>query len=207
MAIDWGIAKFKTKIIDNARYIFDHYIDTSKGLDALYSRPEISSEKAKCYKNLNLIRLTGDTKGEHLTAWKIDDASNINKMYVRGKVNVISEWNGSISITDSTLKNQILFMIVPGKENSDFRVDFRINDSQSTIYKELVDLSYGQFYDLEGMIDFRNNTISVARDNVEKPVVISETFPSFDIIHVGLTTHDKGGIPDMLGKDIFITWE
>ena len=103
MTIDWDMVQFKRKIIDNARYLFRNYIDTSKGLDALYNRPEISSDKAKCYKNFNLIRLTSDSEGDHITAWKIDDASNINKMYVRGKVNVISEWNGSVSYTHLTL--------------------------------------------------------------------------------------------------------
>jgi len=205
--VDWNIVQFKKKIIDNARYIFDNYIDTSKGLDALYSRPEISSDKAKCYKNLNLIRLTGSTKGEHITAWKIDDAEKINKMYVRAKVSINRENDGSLILSDSTLGNCIFFTIAPHQSDSDFRIVFRENGSDSTIYTESVDLSSNQFYDLEGMIDFRNNSISVIRDNIDKNVLITETLPSFDAIHVGFRGDYWNRIPIVLGKDVFITWE
>lgn len=207
MVVDWNIAQFKRKIIDNARYIFKNYIDTSKGLDALYNRPEVSTNSAICYKNFNQIRVTGSTSGECLTAWKIDDAANVNKMYVRAKVNVTTEWDGSLAITDSTLSNYILFTITPNANNSDFRVYFKINGSYSSIYEESVDLSFGQFYDIEGMIDFKNNTISVIRDNVDRNVIITNTLPSFDVIHVGFRTHHGSEIPNVLGKDIFITWE
>jgi len=207
MTIDWGIAKFKTKIIDNARYLFRNYIDTSKGLDALYNRPEVSTNKAKCYKNFNLIRLTSDSSGDHRIAWKIDDASNINKMYVRAKVSVAAKYDGSLIISDSTLENLIMFWISPEPSNSDFRIVFKINGSDSTIYKESVDLSYNQYYQIEAMIDFQNNSISVIRDNVDKNVLITETLPSFDDIHVGLRAQYPSDIPDVFGKDIFITWE
>jgi len=207
MTIDWDMVQFKRKIIDNARYLFSNYIDTSKGLEPLYNRPEVSSEKAKCYKNFNLIRLTGSTSGEHIIAWKIDDASNINKLYVRGKISVITEWDGSLAITDSTLKNCIFLTIIPNGTNWNFEIDFRINGSKSIKYKEPFDLSIGQFCDIEGVVDFRDNTISVARDNVEKTVLPIDTFPSFNDIYVGLKAYESGDIPNVLGKDIFITWE
>lgn len=207
MVVDWNIAQFKRKIIDNARYIFKNYIDTSKGLDALYNRPEVSTNSAICYKNFNQIRVTGSTSGECLTAWKIDDAANVNKMYVRAKVNVTTEWDGSLAITDSTLSNYILFTITPNTNNSDFRIYFKINGSYSNIYMESVELSYNQYYQIEGMIDFNNNSISVARDNVDKNVLTTETLPSFDIIHLGLRAQNSTAIPNVFGKDIFITWE
>ena len=207
MTIDWGIAKFKTKIIDNARYLFTNYIDTSKGLDALYNRPEVSTEKAKCYKNFNLIKLTSTTKGEHITAWKIDDATNVNKMYVRAKVNNDNANEVSLILTDSTFGNCIIFTIRPQDDKSDFRIVFRENGSDSTIYTESVDLSFDQWYDIEGMIDFENNTISYARDNVEQPVLTTETFPSFNQIYVGFKTYDDDDVLNILGKDVFITWE
>jgi len=207
MTIDWGIAKFKTKIIDNARYLFSNYIDTSKGLDALYNHPEISSDSAICYKNYNLVRVTSNDSGEHTTAWKIDDATNVNKLYVRAKVNVANKEDGSLIITDSTLENQILFTIVPDASNSDFRIYFRKNGSYSEIYKESVELSYNQFYDIEGMIDFNNNTVSAIRDNVDKNVLTTDTLPSFDDIYVGFSGFNGSNIPNVFGKDIFITWE
>ena len=207
MTIDWDMVQFKRKIIDNARYLFKNYIDTSKGLGALYNRPEVSTNKTKCYKNFNLIRLTGPSEREHITAWKIDDALNINKMYVRAKVGITTGNHGSLIISDSTLENLIMFWISPRQSNSDFRIYFRKNSSDSTIYTESVDLSRYQFYDIEGMIDFENDTISVVRDNVEKLVVISDTLPSFDVIHLGFKNYDDDDIPNTFGKDIFITWE
>ena len=207
MTIDWGILQFKRKIIDNARYIFDNYIDTSKGLDALYSRPEVSTDKTICYKNFDVIRLTGTTSGQHKIAWKIDDATNVNKLYVRAKVNVVNKEDGSLIITDSRLSNGILFMIAPVLSNEDFRIYLKRGSLYPVIYREPVDLSYDQYYTIEGMIDFINNTISVARDNVEKAVLTSETFPSFDDVYVGFRAAYSQDIPNMIAKDVFITWE
>ena len=207
MTVDWGIIQFKKKIIDNARYLFSNYIDTSKGLEPLYSRPEVSTDKAKCYKHYNLVRLTSDSKGDHLTAWEIDDAANVNKMYVRAKVNVATEWDGVLVITDSTLENCIFFLITPNADNSDFRIYFRKGGSNSNIYTESVNLSYNQYYQIEAMIDFRENTISVIRDNIDKNVLTTETLPSFDEIFVGFGSYHSGYIPNVLGKDVFITWE
>ena len=207
MTVDWDIVQFKKKIIDNARYLFSNYIDTSKGLEPLYNRPEISSEKAKCYKNYNLVRVMSDSGGDHITAWKIDDAANVNKMYVRAKVNVLIKIDGSLILTDSTLKNIIAFTIVPSASNTDFRIEITKNGSMYTPYEESVDLSYNQFYDIEGMIDFRENTISVARDNVDKTVITTDILPSFDAVHVGFKAYHDDDKSDMLGKDVFVTWE
>ena len=207
MTIDWDMVQFKRKIIDNARYIFDNYIDTSKGLEPLYNRPEISSEKAVCYKNYNMVRVMGSSSGEHITAWKIDDAVNVNKLYVRAKVSVTTGDDATLILTDSTLKNCIFFLIALRESNSDFIIRLRKNGSYSNIYKESVDLSGDQFYDIEGMIDFINNTISVARDNVEKPVVSGDTLPSFDDIYVGFRSYDDNGTSIVYAKDVFITWE
>ena len=204
--VDWNIVQFKRKIIDNARYLFSNYIDTTKGLDVLYNRPEVSTNKAKCYKNFDMVRLTSDSPGEHIIAWKIDDAANVNKMYVRAKVYVDAE-DGSLAITDSTLANGIFFTIAPSGSNSDFRIVFRENGSDSTIYTESVDLSYRQFYDIEGMFDLKNNTISAARDNVEKTVLSTDTLLNFDDLYVGLRCYDDDNVNAILGKDVFITWE
>lgn len=207
MVVDWDIVNFKRKIIDNARYIFKNYIDTSKGLDALYNRPEVSTDSAICHKNLNQIRLTGSTSGNYITAWKIDDAANVNKMYVRAKINVASKLDGSLVLTDSRFANQILFRIRPNSSEPDFKVIFKINGSYSDIYGESVDLSRGMFYDIEGMIDFQNNSISVARDNNEKAALTPDTLPSFDDIHLGVSAYYNQGIPNVIVKDVIITWE
>ena len=207
MTIDWDMVQFKRKIIDNARYLFKNYIDTTKGLDALYSRSEVSSDSITAFKNYNLVKVTAGYPGEKVIAWKIDDASNINKLYVRAKVNVYSKSKCSLIITDSTLRNQILFTIEPTATNSDFSIVLKVNDSDSTVHKESVDLSSGQFYDIEGMIDFENNTISYARDNVGKTALSTDRLPSFDVIHLGLGGEALDQIPIMFAKDVFITWE
>ena len=207
MAIDWDMVQFKRKIIDNARYLYSNYIDTTKGLEPLFNRSKISSEKAVCYKNFDVVRVTGSTSGEQITAWKIDDASKINKLYVRAKVGLTAARNGALVLTDSTLENCIFFKIFPNQSNSDFRIEFRENGLTYIVYTESVDLSHDQFYQIEAMIDFSNNTVSAIRDNVEKPVLPTDTFPSFDQIYVGLRAYENGSIPNVLAKDVFITWE
>jgi len=207
MAIDWDMVQFKRKIIDNARYLFSNYIDTTKGLEPFYNRPEVSTDKAKCYKNFDAVRLTSDSSGDHRIAWKIDDASNINKIYVRAKVSVLAEGDGSLIISDSTLENLIMFWIGPGGSNQNFRIVLRKNGSDSVPYRESVDLSRGVFYDIEGMFDLKNNTISAARDNVGKTALSTDRLPSFDEIYVGFRAYDGDSIPITLGKDVFITWE
>ena len=198
---------YKRQIIDNARYLFSNYIDTSKGLEPLYNRPEVSSDSITAYKNYNLVKVVGGISGEQVIAWKIDDAANVNKMYVRAKIDVDNAKDASLIITDSTLSNSILFTIAPKQSNSDFRIRLRKNGSDSTIYAESVDLSYTQFYQIEGMIDFENNTVSAIRDNVEKPVLPTHSLPSFDVIHFGFSQRADNAIPTMYAKDIFITWE
>ena len=207
MTVDWGIIQFKRKIIDNARYLFTNFIDTSKGLDALYSRPQISSDSAIVHKNFNMVRLTSNTPGKHITAWKIDDASKINKLYVRAKISVTAKWNAALILTDSTLQNCIFFKIIPDASSSDFRINLKRNGSESTIYTESVSLSYREYYQIEGMIDLENNLVSAIRDNVEKPVLAIHTLPSFDVIHLGFSERAGNAVPTMFAKDIFITWE
>jgi len=207
MTVDWDMVQFKRKIIDNARYLFSNYIDTSKGLDALYNRPEVSSDSVICHKNYNMVRVTGESSGEHIVAWEIDDASKINKLYVRAKVNPKTKREASLILTDSSLENCILFTIAPPEDNSDFKVIFRKNGSYSTIYTKSIDLSFHQYYIIEEMIDFNNNTIYSILDNEYKAILYPKTLPSFDIIHLGLRTQYSDDIPALHAKDIFITWE
>jgi len=195
----------KKNVVDKARVLFSNTLDTSKGLQALYELPETVSISAdtKLYKNPYMIKLDNSAGSDRLI-YQITNG-DVTKFYIN--CNVATDGAIGITLGNSDFSNYIGFIIYLPASAGDFRVNVCKEGTVTTKYTEGVDLNAGQYYNIELIVDFENNSFTVFRDNEFKAISDLESLSNAGIRYLQVTKGTDEGSYEIMQFPLIVSWE